>query len=232
MAHPFSDKRQGKVEHSRVASITKGYASGGGVHSDEPADKRLVRKMVKATALKLHGGSVGQRADRPNRAAGGLVNNPMKTRSPKRGKKGATTVNVIIAGGGEKESKPPIMPPMMPPPKPPMAGPPPGAMPPPGGVPMPSGPGLPPPPMGRARGGKVAKDEKVPLPPRDPRKIAPDDKGQINVGSGVGYKKGGKIKRADGGKVSDASEGKTPVQPQNVKETELKNTGRGRVVTA
>lgn len=31
----------------------------------------------------------------------------------------------------------------------------------------------------------------VPLPPRDPRKIAPDKKGQINIGSGSGYARGG-----------------------------------------
>lgn len=33
----------------------------------------------------------------------------------------------------------------------------------------------------------------VPLPRRDPRKIAPDKKGNINIGSGVGYKDGGGV---------------------------------------
>lgn len=212
MAHPFNDKRDHKVQHSRVGSMTQGYASGGGVHSDEPADKKLVRRMVKSTALKLHGGSVGARSDKPNRAAGGSV---------KKGK-GSTTINVIVNGGKDEPPKPMMPPPVMPP-KPPMAGPPPGGPPP---VPMPAGPGMPPPPMMRADGGKV------PLPRRDPHKLAPDDKGKINIGSGVGYKKGGKIKRAAGGAVSDASQGKTPVQPQNTKETALKNVGRGKVVTA
>lgn len=233
MAHQFNQHRNHKVERSRVDTLTKGYASGGGVkHSDEPADKRLVRKMVKSTALKLHGGAVGQRSDKRNRAAGGMV--PTAT---KKSKGANVTVNVISGAGQDKPAMPPIVPPPMMPPKPPMA-PPSAAVPPPGM----GGPGLPPPPapVMRADGGKVEKagaqrrlaEQNVPLPPRDPRKLSPDAKGQINVGSGVGYNKGGKIKRADGGSVSDASQGKTPVQPQNTKEAELKSTGRGKVITA
>lgn len=43
---------------------------------------------------------------------------------------------------------------------------------------------------------RYAEGGKVPLPPRDPRKIAPDKKGQINIGSGSGYNSGGKIPSA------------------------------------
>lgn len=38
---------------------------------------------------------------------------------------------------------------------------------------------------------KKADGGEVPLPRRDPRKIAPDKKGQINIGSGSGYARGG-----------------------------------------
>jgi len=44
----------------------------------------------------------------------------------------------------------------------------------------------------------------VPLPPRDPRKIAPDKKGQINIGSGSGYARGG----ATEGSKKDVAEDK------------------------
>ena len=47
MAHPHNEHRQHKVERRRVEHITKGYASGGGVHADEAEDKKLIRKTVK-----------------------------------------------------------------------------------------------------------------------------------------------------------------------------------------
>lgn len=173
MAHPFSEKREDKVSKARVSDICR--AAGGGVHSDEVADKSLVKSMVKRTALRMEGGAVKARSDRPNRASGGRV----KTKS--RG----TTVNVIVAptGGVEQPiptpapaAPPPVVPPR-PPGLPPSAG-----MPPPGGMPMP--------PM--STGGRA-------------------------------YKRGGA--------VSDASQGKTPVQHTPAKEVDLKNMNRKPVIT-
>ena len=143
MAHPFADKRATKVEHSRVARITSGYAGGGSAHGDEAADRKLIKRMVKGVALRADGGAVNARADRPNRAAGG----PVKSKNK------GTTVNVIVAPGGGEGGKtpmpgvggPPPAPPVpMPPPRPPM-------MPPPGVGAMP--PGMPP----RATGGRAYK---------------------------------------------------------------------------
>lgn len=126
MAHPFAADRQTRVEHRRVAALTKGYAAGGAVHDDAAADTALIRKTVKKTALKVDGAGAKARADRPGRARGG--------RAPK--KSGKTNVNVIVAGHGG------------PPPSPMMAptglgAPPPAAMPPRPPVPMmpPPGPG-------------------------------------------------------------------------------------------
>lgn len=129
MAHPYQDHRQTKVEHSRVAQLTKGYANGGAVHGDEAEDKALIRKSVKKSALKVEGSGTKARADRPGRARGG--------RAPKKSAK--TNVNVIVAGHGGQ----PAAPAMAPPPGPvPMAAP---AMPPrPPMLPPGAGPGLPP----------------------------------------------------------------------------------------
>ena len=93
MAHPFASVRQGKVEHDRVGSLTKGYD-----HPDAPEDKALVRQMVKAKALKASGGRIegkasGGRLDRY--ARGGKV------------KKAGTNVNVIIAPQGGAGGPPP-----------------------------------------------------------------------------------------------------------------------------
>ena len=85
MAHPYNSIREDKVAKSRVAKISR--ASGGGVHSDEAADKSLVKSMVKRTALKMEGGAAMARGDRPNRASGGRVKKTSK----------GTTVNVIVA---------------------------------------------------------------------------------------------------------------------------------------
>ena len=64
MTHPYGDIRQHKVERSRVPHIAKGYAAGGAVHDDVTADTKLVKKMVKPTALKMEGGVAKARADR------------------------------------------------------------------------------------------------------------------------------------------------------------------------
>ena len=143
--HPHNEHRQSKVEKRRVGHITHGYASGGAVHSDEAEDKALVKKMVKPKALKMEGGKVKHRADRPGRAHGGRMN-----------KKHGTTVNVINAGHPSMPppmagvGAPPAMaaPPVAPamPPHPPMA------------PPMAGPPGMPPPMMPpRKSGGRVHK---------------------------------------------------------------------------
>jgi hypothetical protein len=150
MAHPHQEHRAHKVEQRRIAHITKGYAGGGSVHSDAPADKKLVRGMVKPAALKMHGGKTKHRADKPHRASGGRV---------KHGKKHGTNVNVIVApqgghaglGGAPMAAAPPAPPQGAPAPMPRPMMPPPGGASPPGAAPMPS-PGM----MGpRARGGRA-----------------------------------------------------------------------------
>lgn len=146
MAHPFQEHRQSKVEHGRVAQLTRGYAAGGAVHDDDAEDKVAIRNVVKKTALKADGVAPKARADRPGRARGG--------RSPK--KSGKTNVNVIVAGHGGPPAAPMAPPPgPMPmgamPPRPPMM-PPPGAGPgPPPGLPPGAPPGMPP----RRSGGRA-----------------------------------------------------------------------------
>jgi len=192
MAHPFSEHRADKVMKSRVGKITAACggimrAAGGGVHSDEAADKRLVKKMVKATAMKLAGGNVTARSDRPARARGGKVRKP----------KGHTT-NVIIAA-----PKPPMVPGVAasPPPTPPRpVAPPPGAggppMPPPGpgGPPMGGMPGL---PM-RKSGGKVMSNI---AKGATPVQHSPNKKDGINIGRGP------VITKATGGPINASATG-------------------------
>lgn len=146
MAHPFSEHRQHKVERSRVSGMTKKYrASGGGVHCEEPEERKHGGK-VKELDRGAQGKKAKRRADRVMRAKGGKVGH----------KKGATHVNVIVNGGDKGAMPVPMPPPAMagPPPGPPpvagLGGPPPGM--PPGGPP----PGMPPMP-GRAHGGKVKR---------------------------------------------------------------------------
>src|SRR6266700_6849192 len=117
--HPFSGHRAHKVEHSRVAKITKGYASGGAVHEDEAADRKLFTKLIQKDR-KVEGKKAGGRLDR---AKGGRT-------------KGKTTVNIHL---NQPNPSPPVPPPMpvagpppMPPPMPPPGLPPPGL--PPGGM--------------------------------------------------------------------------------------------------
>jgi hypothetical protein len=144
MAHPFSNVRQNRVEHSRVASITKGYASGGAVAAAPSSAGVASKKATKATTLRASGGSVKARADRPQRAKGGRVNSK------------PVNVNVIVAPQGGKGDDAGVagLPPMPPGPPPGAGGPP--MMPPPGaGGPPPGGPPMPPPI--RSSGGRAYK---------------------------------------------------------------------------
>lgn len=147
MAHPFASHRQHDVERSRVARVTKGYATGGAVAAESNAGIR--KKAVRMRdAPAVEGDTAKERQDRPGRARGGRAPKPK-----------GNNVNVIIAPQG---AQPPAglappglaagpMPPPPMPPRPPMM-PPPGA----GGPPM-AGPGpMPPPGMPpRANGGRA-----------------------------------------------------------------------------
>lgn len=207
MSHPYDSHKQHKTEKSRVGHITRGYATGGSVHSDEKEDKKLVRKMVKRKALKVEGEDVKHRQDRPGRKRGG--------RAPK-AKANKTVVNVINAGGGHPQpgiaglppgAMPPGAPPAPPPPAPPMGGPPPG-MPPMGMKP----PGLPPGMPMRKKGGRVTTTQKgTPVFEEGVRNATPisHDKGKndlkdMNRGRVVTFKTGGgvvKSFRANGGRI-------------------------------
>lgn len=219
MSHPFNSIRQGKVERSRVPHITRGYAAGGAVHADAGDDKIQIKRMVKKTALKLAGGSVTRRADRPSRARGGAVK--------------PTTVNVIIQPSEPKLAAPSMPPlPMMP--KPPMA--PPsggGGMAPPGGqLPLPP-PGVLPRAKGgratasKARGGVVQpnfpNDTKSTTVDKPPLPIPQEDKDKLK-----------ELSRAFGGRATAATagigRGRTPVQHTNNKQDGL-NVGRGSAVS-
>lgn len=231
--HPFNAHRSHQHERDRVSKIAgqsskpKCYARGGSVHGDEAEDRDLIRKEVKASALKSDGKAPKQRADKPaRRANGGKV----------KGKSGKTTVNVIVApSGGDKPpmappmagmGPPPAMPPM--PPKPPMAGPPA-----PGGPPMAPPPGLGGMPPPRAKGGRVHAD------------MERRHKGEkIETGSHGKHAKGAMdipSKRASGGKVEGKKSladkkgvtgigDRTPIQHSGNK-SDSQNIGRGPVVT-
>lgn len=145
MSHPMNAHRAHKVEKERVHHIAH-RASGGGVHADEKADMAMLKRVVKKTAMKVHGEKPHHRADRAHRAHGGKV----------KGKKGQTNVNVIIApqGGHQAGLAGAGMPPMAAAP-PPAAAMPHPMMPPPGaGGPPGMPPGMPPPGMHK-RGGRA-----------------------------------------------------------------------------
>lgn len=130
-----------------------------GRHMEHP--KKLGSKPVVKRGGKVESSEVATKSEKPKArldryARGGKVKD-----------KGRTTVNVIVAPGGDKGAAPPmpmpppgaVPPPPMPSPRPPMGAVPslpPGMMPPPGGAPMPM----------RKRGGKVehpdaAEDKKL-----------------------------------------------------------------------
>ncbi len=174
--HPHQAHRQHKVEHRRVAHITKGYANGGAVHGDEAADLALIKSHVKKSALRADGGRVKHRADRPRRASGGRIhkdrsgqddlqphegapddNRKSRAKGGRAKHKGHTTVNVMVAphnGGAPSPGGAGLPPPAAPPPAPMLgAAPPPRPpMPPPGMAPPGVGgppPGMPPPGLAR-----------------------------------------------------------------------------------
>jgi hypothetical protein len=249
--HPFAHHRQHAVEKRRASHITKGYASGGGVHSDEAQDRKLFHKMMKDHDHHAEGKKAKHRRDKVARAKGGRVGN--------RKGKGSTHVNVIV---GHQTPTPPGMPAApamaMPPPAMP-PGPPPG--PPPG---LGGGPGLPPglppgagagPPM-RARGGPIespknmkpyAKGGKTCRARGGPiSSDGPDAKPLTAKQLRAGRARGGPIEapnrehmtyRAKGGGVKSGpawDEGKkagTPVQPSEALSVTKKNMNRGKVVS-
>ncbi len=150
----------------------------GGAHGDMHTF-RAKAKAANAAKVRALGGET-----RKGYAFGGPVagDSPMgRADRPARdsGKKGATTVNIVVQPNA---APPPGAPPMGPPPMgaapPPPPRPPP--MPPMAGPPPPGGPGGP-----------------MPMPPG-----AGPSMGPMHKGGRVGFKKGGAVKRADGGGVS------------------------------
>jgi hypothetical protein len=234
MAHPHNEHRVHKVEKRRVAHLTKHYAAGGAVHEDEVADKKLIKRAVKKTVLKVEGHKAKHRADRPHRARGGKV----------KGKKG-TTVNIINApghamGGAPGQVPGGAMPPAMPP-RPPVAAAPPSmpgappaspAMMPPGA--MPPRPGMPMPPQGmmppRQQGGRAyAKGGAVKDGPawkeglRNGTQVQHDDgkmdQKNMNRGKPITYAKGGAVKGGGAGDLSSPRHGARKPHPESETKT-------------
>lgn len=172
------DPRQNIVDKNRLnfGAGTSGnpYKKGGKVaHTDEAADKQLIKKMVKPSAMKREehcwggevkpkkrkeGGNVFSGPSYPGKVPGVVPGGRMARKSG--GK--AMTVNVIVAG---KEKQPGMVPPagMMPSGGPAPGGRPPVSVPPPqplapaAGAPAPMQPPMPmqQPPMGRKHGGRT-----------------------------------------------------------------------------
>ena len=141
-------------------------------HSDEAADRKLVKKMVKPVALRSkhkEGGKVFSGEGYPFKVPGATGGRTAHASGGKAGK-GKMNVNIIIGAGGQNpQGQPPMAKPMLPPgggPIPPMGmgpgagGPPPGGpgAPPPGMMPPPGAGG--PPPMGRKHGGRTYRSYK------------------------------------------------------------------------
>lgn len=198
MAHPHNEHRAHRVEKSRVAHITKGYATGGAVAASgiRPKARRANGGSVKTAGLTMAGEGTKHRADK--RARGGKI----------KGKKG-TTINIINTPGHALSGAPPVAPALPPrPPAAPMAG---GA-PAPGGAMAPP-PGAPPMPIrrrggvARASGGSVKSGPAWEEGVRNgtPPKNSPGKNDGKNIGRGrvVTFKAGGRIVafRAGGGKV-------------------------------
>lgn len=188
MTHPHHEHRAHKVEKRRVGHILGHHASGGAVHhADEKADKGLVKRMVKKTALKVHGEKTKHRSDRMARARGGRTN-----------KKG-TNVTVVVApqqAGARPVPMPPAPPPGLPP-RPPVAAAPPMAAPP--GAPPP---GMPPAMPMRAKGGRIksgpAWDEGVRNGTQPKNSPGKNDTKDIGRWQPITYARGGKVESPQG----------------------------------
>jgi hypothetical protein len=171
---PQVDPRLGIVPKNAmnfgVGASGSPYKKGGAVkHSDEAADKSLIKKMVKGEALKRkEGGKVFSGAGYPFKVPG--ADGGRTARAAGGRTKGKTNINIVVAAGKGQQ---PNMPPaggMMPPPPPPGGRPVAVPPPPPGGagaapmpmpipMPMPMG-GAPaggPAPMPRKAGGRISK---------------------------------------------------------------------------
>jgi len=130
-----------QAEYQR--SLPQNRKRGGKVHPDEAADKALIKRMVKPSALeRKRGGNVfeGNSKEKIPGAVGGRHAHAKGGRT-----KGSTTINIVMAGrGGQGQGSMPDAPvqapkpPMgVPVPPPQMAGGMPPQMPPQGGMPMP-----------------------------------------------------------------------------------------------
>lgn len=235
MVHPHQEHKQHKVEKRRVAHLTKGYASGGAVHEDETADKKLIKRTVKKKALKMEGHESKHRADRPHRARGGKV----------KGKKG-TTVNIINSPGHAMGGAPGMMPggamPPAMPPHPPVAAPPPAGAPPaspgmmpPGGPPMGARPPMMPPqgmmPPRKVGGRAYASGGAVKDGPawkeglHNGTQVQHDDgkmdQKNMNRGKPITYAKGGAVKD-HAGDLSSARHGARKPHPESITKTGAK----------
>ena len=177
---PGQDPRQNMVSKDRLnfGMGTQGnpYKKGGKVaHPDEAADKQLIKKMVKSSAMKREEHCWGGEAKPKKRKEGGGVfsgpNYPGKVpgvvpggRMARKSGGKAMTVNVIVAGKEKPAGMTPpagMVPPAGGPPqggRPPVSVPPPQPLAPAAGAPM--MPQMPPqpmqqPPMGRKHGGRT-----------------------------------------------------------------------------
>lgn len=200
MAHPFANHRQTKVEHSRVGSITKGYADGGAVAAPvASASQAPASPAGKRDGGKVEGRASGGRADRPARRARG-------GRTSKKG----STVNILIGSQAPPSPNGPAgvgagVPPPMPAPRPPMPMPPPGM-----GAPGMAGPGGAPPGLrhdgGRAyaSGGRIksgpAFEEGKRLGTQVQHAPGKNDGKDIGRGKPVTYASGGPVEAPAGKK--------------------------------
>ena len=192
--------------------MSKCYAHGGKVHGDKAEDEKMMKTELKPSAFKAGGGEVDgapakARLDRPGRKMKGKGKND-------KGK--GTNVNVIIMSKppgdmGQMDGGPPPPgagpmppPPMMKPPGPPM--PPPGAGGPPGMPPMHKNGGK---VHAYKHGGKVMKKaDGGMINPKgalhaDGQTDATESEAEKDI---EGHKHGGKIHKADGGKVIAAGQ--------------------------
>lgn len=167
MAHPYAEHRQHKVERSRAQKMA---GTSSEAHSDVAADRKLIKAMVKPSAMKMEGKASGGRLDKY--ARGGKV------------KKASTNVNVIIAPQGGGGAGPAMPPPLM-------AGAP-AALP-------PAPPSALPPPMPQKRGGRAyasggsVKEQSVKAGTPVMNSPGKNDTGDIYRGRQITYAKGGPV---------------------------------------